>query len=629
MSPTKFIQNEKLRLMKKVIVIGLDGLEPRIVEPLLERGELPNLRRIQNAGGYSRIRTTYPAQTPVAWSTFSTGVNPGGHGIFDFLSRDPNTYLPYLSLTRYVQKNAFIPPKVVNNRRGVPVWDVLSERGIPSTIIRCPCTFPPEEIKGRMLAGLGVPDLRGGLGTSAFFTSAQGVKAEHAEKVIQVALDGGQIQTHLIGPRHPKGNVDLTFPITIHLNQQDRSITIHSEGDPRSLECRLGAWSDWLRIKFKSGLMAAVSGMVRFYLKTLDPVFELYASPINFDPAAPLFPISYPNDYAAEIQNRLGSFYTAGMAEDHDGLIYGRFDEAAFLDQCGIVLRERRRMMLAELNRFKEGLFYCLFDTPDRLQHMLWRFRDPAHPANLVNGYNKEYSGTIEEHYRSLDHLIEEVWKFVDDQTLFITLSDHGMNSFKRGLNLNTWLYENDFLALKNGYKPGEEENGDFFHNVDWSRTKAYALALGAIFLNLRGREANGIVRQDEAAGVKEDIITGLTGLVDEEKGQVAVRSVFSREQLYSGAYAGESGDLLVNHSPGYRVSWNTPLGGVPAGLFEDNTRRWGGDHVIDPSLIPGILFASQPIQRENPDLKDLAPTILAALGVPKHSLMEGNNLLA
>jgi predicted AlkP superfamily phosphohydrolase/phosphomutase len=314
------------------------------------------------------------------------------------------------------------------------------------------------------------------------------------------------------------------------------------------------------------------------------------------------------------------------MAEDHDGLIYGRFDEAAFLEQCSLVLRERRRMMLAELNRFKDGFFYCLFDTPDRLQHMLWRFRIPDHPANR-DSFSSEYKRAIEDHYLALDAIIGETWKFVDAQTLFLVLSDHGMNSFERGLNLNTWLFDNGFLVLKNGSKP-DDGNGDFFQNVDWGRTKAYALALGAIYLNLKGRESDGIVKPEDANDLKTSIVKGLTGLVDPHRGKVAVRSVYSREQIYRGPYAAESGDLLVNFSPGYRVSWNTPLGGIPRDQFEDNTRRWGGDHVIDPELIPGVFFSNCKFQSSRPRLVDMAPTILAALGVQKHPSMEGDNLI-
>jgi predicted AlkP superfamily phosphohydrolase/phosphomutase len=234
----------------------------------------------------------------------------------------------------------------------------------------------------------------------------------------------------------------------------------------------------------------------------------------------------------------------------------------------------------------------------------------------------------IEDHYRELDAIVGQVMQAADDQTLLIVLSDHGMNSFRRGLNLNTWLFENGFLALKNGGQPGEEQD-DFFRNVDWSRTRAYALGLGGIFVNLKGRETNGIVEPAEAPDLKRQLASGLTGLADAQRGQVAVRSVADRTQLYRGAYAAEAPDLLVNFAAGYRVSWGTPLGGVPAGLFEDNTRKWGGDHVVDPCLVPGVLFMNRPFGQEEAGLTDMAPTILGAFGLAKGPAMEGKNLLA
>ncbi len=614
--------------MKKVLVIGLDGLEPTIVETMLKAGELPNLARICAQGGYTRLGTTYPAQTPVAWSTFSTGTNPGGHGIFDFLSRDPLSYMPVFGLNRYEQKNAFVLPKVVNRRRGVPFWELLSAAGIPSTIIRCPCTYPPDEIHGRMLAGVGVPDLRGGLGTSTYYTTRSNVAAAHSEKVVTTEItDDGTIATRIIGPRNPKTGTDITCELTIRLNPDAGKITLHSAGFPDTMEIGVGQWSDWLKVKFKVGLFQSVKGMVRFYLRQIVPEFQLYASPVNFTPEAPLFPISSPAGYADEIQNRLGTFYTTGMPEDHDGLINERFDEAAFLDQCEMVLREREKMMLYELERFQAGFFFCLFDTPDRLQHMFWRFREQDHPANH-NGHTPELAHVIPDHYRALDTIIGKALAFTDDETLFIALSDHGMSSFRRGLNLNTWLLDNGFLALKNGAKPGSQENGDFFRNVDWGRTQAYALGLAGIFLNLSGREAAGIVGQDNATAVKTAIGKTLTGLRDPQNGQVAVRSVLPGEQVYSGPYAGEAPDLLVNFSAGYRVSWETPLGGIPAMQFEDNIKKWGGDHVIDPALVPGVLFLNQPLNRAGAKLTDLAPTVLAALGVPATPAMEGESLL-
>jgi len=595
---------------------------------MLNAGLLPNLARLREQGGYARVRTTYSAQTPVAWSTFATGTNPGGHGIYDFVHRDPKTYFPTLSLSRYEQKSAFLPPKAVNMRRGTPVWELLAKAGIPSIILRCPCTYPPDEMRGRMLAGVGVPDLRGGLGTSTFYSTADNVKAQESENVVQVRIEGADtIKTYLIGPRNPKTRMDIQFDITLCLDATARKVVLRSEGQPKTLEIREGQWSDWLKVKFKVGPLVSVRGMVRFFLVRMAPVFELYASPVNFDPEAPLFPISSPPEYAKELEARLGTYYTTGMVEDHGGLNNGRFDEIAYLEQCDGVMRERERMMLYELERMQEGLFFCLYDTPDRLQHMFWRFREPEHPANRGDK-TSEMRHVIEDHYRACDAVVGKAMQFADEQTLFMVLSDHGMSSFQRGLHLNTWLYDNGFLALQPGIKPGDEA-GDFFRRVDWSRTKAYALGLGSIYLNLKGREGQGIVEPGEAEAVKAAIVKGLTGLVDYERGKVAVRSVFTREQVYSGPYAHESPDLLVNFAEGYRVSWGTPLGGVPAGLFDSNVKKWSGDHTIDPLLVPGVLFINRPFRAEEVGLVDLAPTILQALGVPKGPAMEGRSLLS
>jgi len=613
--------------MKKVIVIGLDGFEPKIVDALLEAGELPHLARLRAQGGYSRVQTTCPAQTPVAWSTFATGVNPGGHGIFDFIRRDPKSYLPDLALNRYEQKNAYLPPKAVNLRRGKPLWELLSEAGISSTILRCPCCYPPDNIRGRILAGMGVPDLRGGLGTSTFYTSAGGVVARESEQVIGVRPDtDGAIRTHLIGPRNPKTRSDFQCEITIHPERASKRAVIRSEGQPRVLEVREREWSDWLKVKFKTGLLQSVKGVVRFHLAQTDPIFELYASPINFDPDWPLYPISSPPEYAAELERELGVFYTTGMVEDHGGLSNGRFDESAYLAQCEGVLKERERMMIYELDRLNEGFFFCLFDTPDRLQHMFWRFGEEGHPANH-HGVEPHLKRVIAEHYRACDAVVGRAMEYADDETLFITLSDHGMNSFQRGVNLNTWLHDQGLLAFRPGVAPGEEA-GDFFRGVDWSRTKAYALGLGGIYLNLKGREEQGIVEAGEAESLKDGIAASLSGLVDPARAKVATSSVVTREQVYSGPYAGESPDLLVNFASGYRVSWETALGGSPAGQFADNTKKWGGDHIIDPLLAPGALLMNRPFRGEGARLLDMAPTILQALGLPKWRTMEGNSLL-
>jgi predicted AlkP superfamily phosphohydrolase/phosphomutase len=640
-------------LRKKAIVIGLDGLEPTIVEAMLQRGELPNLARIRQSGSYSRLRTTCPAQTPVAWSSFATGTNPGGHGIFDFISRDPATYIPDAALSRFERpKSAFAPPRVVNQRKGTPFWQTLSQAGVPSVVLRCPCTFPPDEINGRMISGVGVPDIRGAQNKGTFYTQDQKAKAQESEQVVMLPA-GTQFKTQVIGPRNTKQSPPgyATCEIRVQANASSQSLVIETGGTPSHIEVPVGAWSEWVRFKFKLSMLQSVTGIARIYVRQIEPYFEFYVSAVNFDPAAPLFPVSAPPAYAKDIAGQIGLFSTLGMAEDHNGLNNGRFDEKAYLDQCELVIQERERLMRYELSRFNEGFFFLLYDTPDRVQHMLWRFRDREHP-----GYEpdlaRDYSTLVEQHYARCDKLLEPVFDYVDENTLFIALSDHGFNTFRRAFDTNTWLWQNGLLALKDGKKPSEDI-GDGAAAIDWSRTYAYAVGLGGIYLNFKGREREGILEEGtEADRVRNAIASGLSGLVDSATQREGIRSVSRREDIYSGPYAANAPDLLVNFRPGFRVSWQSAVGGFANSLIEDNKRKWSGDHIIDPEAVPGILLmnhgpavararapvlppsgralsaGSVPPSESLPSIIDLAPTILNHLGVPVPEIMEGTALL-
>ncbi len=621
-------------MRKKAIVIGLDGLEPAIVDDMLARGELPNLARIRESGSYSRLKTTYPAQTPVAWSSFATGTNPGGHGIFDFISRDPVTYLPDAALSRFERpKSILAAPQVVNQRQGVPLWQPLSQAGVTSVVLRCPCTFPPDELNGRMLAGVGVPDLRGSQNKGTFYTQDRNVQARESEQV--VILDSGfDLKTHVIGPRNTRQSPpsDTTCEIRVQMKKEPRCLVIETGGTPARIEVAEKSWSEWVRFKFKFSMLQSVTGIARFYVRQLgvgqtDPQVEFYVSAVNFDPAAPLFPVSSPANYAKDLAGQIGLFSTLGMAEDHNGLNNGRLDEAAYLAQCELVLEERERLMRFELDRFTEGFFFLLYDTPDRVQHMLWRFRDPEHP-----GYEpdlaRDFSTLIEQHYARCDRLLAAIFDKVDENTLFVVLSDHGFNTFRRAFDTNSWLWQNGLLALKDGCKPGEDL-GEGFATVDWSRTYAYAVGLGGIYLNFKDRERQGILEEGtEAERVRSAIQSGLSGIPDTETQRAAIRSVLRREELYSGPYAASAPDLLVNFCPGFRVSWQSAVGGFSNSLIENNTRRWSGDHIVDPDAVPGILFANRKLKHNHASIIDLAPTILNHLGVPVPQSMEGTSLI-
>jgi len=593
---------------------------------MLDAGELPSLARMRDRGGFSTVATTSPAQTPVAWSSFATGTNPGGHGIFDFLRRDPATYRLDIAFNRYEPAGAFRPPRAINSRRGTPVWEILADRGIDSTILRCPATYPPDPRAGRMLSGMGVPDLRGGFGTTTLYTSCDRTQAQEGERVVVVG-DGsdGPIVSKIMGPLHSRDRSELASPFTIELDPVARTGTIRADGAPTGLVIAEGTWSDWLPVSFKLGMFQTVRGIVRFYLAKVSPTFELYASPVNFDPASPAFPISHPPEFASDLARDLGLFHTTGMVEDHGGLNNGRIDETAYLDQCDLAWREREAMLLHSLDTFESGLLYCLFDTPDRVQHMFWRYRDPLHP---LHENDPDMVRMIEDQYRRSDTMVGHALEAADDETLIVALSDHGFGPYRRAVHLNTWLLEKGLLNLKPGFEPGDA-SGDMLRGVDWSRTRAYSVGLGGLYLNLRGRESEGIVDEGEADRLKAQIARALNGLLDPVDGTRAIRDVKSSEEVYSGPFVAEAPDLLVHFAEGYRASSKTSMGGVASSVFEDNRKKWSGDHIIDPALVPGVLLMDRPFQGQSARLEDLAPTILEAMGVPKGPAMEGRSLLS
>ncbi|HYR42480.1 MAG TPA: alkaline phosphatase family protein, partial [Terriglobia bacterium] len=551
------------------------------------------------------------------------------HGIFDFICRDPKTYLPDVALTLFERpKNLLAQPRIVNRRSGVPLWQTLSAAGIPSTVLRCPCTFPPETLQGRMLAGVGVPDVRGSQSKGTFYTQDTTAVAQENEQLI--FLDSGdEIATRVIGPRNTKASplADTSCEVRVQVDKAACKLVIHIGGSPAKIEVTEKSWSEWARFKFKFSMLQSVTGIARFYVRQLEPHLEFYLSAVNFDPSAPMFPVSAPADYARELADKVGLFSTLGMAEDHNGLNNGRLDEAAYLQQCELVLGERERTMRFELDRFSEGFFFTLFDTPDRVQHMLWRFRDREHPG-FEPDLSPELATRIEEHYRRCDALLSVVLDKTDENTLLIVLSDHGFGTFRRTFDTNTWLWQNGLLALKDNRKPGEDL-GDGFAAVDWSKTYAYAVGLGGIYLNFKGRESIGILEEgSEAERVRRAIQTGLADFPDAHTQRAAIRSVSRREELYSGAFVENSPDLLVNFNRGFRVSWQSAVGGFATSVMEDNMRRWSGDHIVDPESVPGILFMNRAALHDAARIIDLAPTVLHYLGVTVPRSMEGASLL-
>ena len=621
--------------INRLIVIGLDGMDPVLVDKYMAKRKLPHLAKLADKGSYHKLETTIPSISPVAWSSFMTGCHPAKHNIFDFLSRDPNTYLPDLSSAHIGSPKRVLPlgkyniplskPEIKGMRKSIPFWKILGDNGIFSTILRIPVTFPPEKFRGHLLSGMCAPDLKGSQGTFSFYTSdKEKIIDREGGMNIPVTIDGDRIETYISGPENTmlKNPEEMKLPLSITIDKDKKEALLEVSG--QTIKLKEKTFSDWIKITFKPGLWIKIRAICRFYINRMDQTFEMYITPLNIDPEKPALPISQPFIYSVYLAKLLGSFITLGEANDTWALNEGILSEEAFLKLSYFNHQEWEDMLFNALDKTKKGAVVSWFETTDSIQHMFYRYLDEKHPALHTDQANMGPE-VMEQMYAKMDDLVGKVLEKLGKKDILIIMSDHGIKSFRRGINMNSWLYRNGYLSLKEGKKQSEE----WFKDVDWEKTKAYGLGLGGIYLNIKNRESQGTVaRGDEAKALKKDIIAKLNGLKDEENGQTAINTVFDRDDLPQGPYKENCPDMIVGYNEGYRVSWDSVTGKVNDTLFEDNTKAWSGDHCIDPRIVPGIFFCNHKINTESPAIIDIAPTILNLFGMKIPNHMDGRNLI-
>ncbi|MDD8027828.1 MAG: alkaline phosphatase family protein, partial [Acidobacteriota bacterium] len=626
----------KNSLVDQVVVVGLDGLSPELAEKWMAEGKLPQFSKLKAEGYYGRLRTTTPAISPVAWSSFMTGANPSKHNIYDFLSRDPRTYLPDLSSARIGPPKRTLKlgryriplskPVIQGLRRSVPFWKILGENGILSTVLRVPLTFPAEKFKGHLLSGMCAPDLKGSQGTFAFYTSDPAKAGKREGGVFfPVEVRDGRIETFLSGPENTMlaKPAEIRLPLRIRIDRAKDAAEVRVSG--RKLKFKRGEFSPWVPLTFKAGMGIKIRGIAKFLVSQIEPHFEMYVTPLNIDPAKPALPISHPFIYSVYLAKLLGSFITLGEANDTWALNEGALSERDFLTLTYANHAEWEAMFFNALAKTRRGFAACVFETTDSLSHMFWRYLDPGHPA-LKAGPAESSARVMEDLFVRMDEMIGRVQAAMSPRGALFIMSDHGFQSFRRGVNLNTWLQRNGYLALKEGAAGTEE----WFKGVDWSRTKAYALGLGGVYVNQKGREAQGIVAPGaEAAALRRELQTKLNRLRDEETGGTAINRVYDRDEIYAGPYKDNAPDLIIGYNTGYRASWESVTGVVTPAVFADNTKCWSGDHCIDPACVPGVLFSNLKLNASSPSIMDVAPTVLELFGLPAPAHMDGRSLLA
>jgi predicted AlkP superfamily phosphohydrolase/phosphomutase len=681
---------------RRVVILCFDGVDAALVEKQMAAGKLPHLAALKAKGGFTPLLPPIPAQTPVSWSSFSTGLDPGSTRIFDFLKRDPKTLTPTFAIAEETEKpfllggangavagavvflivallpqvfarragraaflvagialavGAFVivrrdvpekQPVAINNRQGQTLWQTLGAAGKKAVVIRMPVTFPPDQFAdGELLSGLGVPDLSGRIGRPSFYTSdpffAPKGGNDFSIELVRLDSNEGTIATKITGPPakyfgKPQAWLDATLRLTV---DSDRGgLTIETSG--ARLHLRNGEWSDWVRLSFPANALVTLHGMAKFHLLASAPEIGLYLSPVNFDPRAlpPGFAITSPAAFARSLVSSAGLFKTMGWAIDTWSIQSGTIDEKTFLEDVEQTVASERKILDTVLADKSVDCAVQYFEFPDRVSHIFWRFRDPQHPA-----YNaalaRTYGDAVEKSYDTMDAIVGQAQEKLTPSDILLVASDHGFATWRRSVNYDTWLVQNGYLGLKGeAQRKNLDElfsHGTFWDSVDWSRTRAYAMGLGEIYINVAGREKQGIVAPGaEYERVRNEIIERLSTLTDAKSGARAVSRVVRREEAYKRFDPNLIPDLFVLNTAGFRVSWQSSLGVPTPDLFEDNTDVWSGDHCsVDPELVRGIFFSSIPLHGKGvPSILDVEPSVLALFGVAPGEQKDGTAFL-
>jgi predicted AlkP superfamily phosphohydrolase/phosphomutase len=654
---------------QKMVVLGFDGMDPDLVAQWMKEGKLPNLKRLVEQGGLYPLATTHSAESPTAWASFATGVNPGKHNIYDFLVRDTSTYLPDLGMVRREPAKFlfnYVPiakPRLESTRGGTSFWVTAGRSGVRSSVLTVPVTFPPEEVpNGELLSGLPLPDIRGTMGTFYYFaTDLSRYEEGNTEfggilkRLLMDPQEPNVARSELIGPPNPivKGKIqairkksptpgeedkraiaelepheDVRLPMTVRWNRTARTATVEIAGESLLLEP--GKWSRWIDLEFRINFLVRIHGMAQMLLMNADNELQLYVSPVNWKPDDPPAPMSYPESFAGDVFERVGYYRTLGWAEATWPLNEGRMDEQTFMDDLYRAFDDRAQVILNRIDARDWDVLVGVIESTDRVQHMMWRLIDPKHPM-YDGALAAKFGDSILRVYRRADDFVGEVLKRLEPGTPVLVVSDHGFHSWRKAVNLNTWLVQQGYMVL-HGQQPGDKKlddlfgGGEFWENVDWSRTRAYAMGIGQIYFNLRGREAKGVVSPGaEAKQLADELSARLLTMKDPEDGSPIIRAVYKRDDIYSGEFLANASELQVGMEEGYRVSWQTTLGGSPPGIVYANMKKWSADHGgYDFATTAGVLITNRRPSSETPSIMDIAPTVLKYFGIPIPGDMDG-----
>ena len=628
-------------LAKKMLVLGFDGMDPGIVKRLMGQGQLPNMQRLSGQGVFTMMRSTIPPQSPVAWGSFISGADPGVFGIFDFIHRNPDNYTPFFSQSEIQPSSMLVklgqyqiplkPGKVVLKREGRAFWDYMEDRGIPATVLKLPTNYPPSASSQRTLSGMGTPDIQGTYGIYSLYTSDENESQSDRtpNNVYYAYIDENNIMEGQIeGPKNYliKEGENVVVPFKVYVDNRHKTARIDIQGQEILIAEK--EYSDWVEIKFSLiSNLASITGMVKFYLMEMGEKFRLYISPTHVSPREPAVPICTPSGYSRELVDHVGLFHTIGLPADTKALSQGTFSMENFITQSQSVFAESCRMFDFELQRFSrqnDGLFFFYFSSLDQWQHMFWALNDKQHPYYHPEE-SRKFAYITDELYRKFDRILGKALKNINPGIPVLVMSDHGFGPFRRGVNVNTWLVKEGYLKLSTS---DISEEVSILENANWPASKAYALGLNGLYLNLKGREKEGLVSSVERRKLLEEIKGKLETLADPKNGQKVISCAYISEDNFSKNFLQRAPDIILGFDRGYRISDKSALGSLSQEVVSDNMNWWSGDHCVDPKKVPATFIANFKIQRQVPDMQDIAPTILKYFGIATPAQMTGKALI-
>jgi predicted AlkP superfamily phosphohydrolase/phosphomutase len=570
----------------QILILGFDAFDPERFERLSGEGKLPNLTRYADLGGYAPLEVAAPPQTEVSWTSIATGLDPGGHGIFDFVHRDPATYTPYVSLLPVQRKlfgTQFVPPFKTRT-----IFEEVAQDGFPATALWWPATFParPDALT-RTIPGLGTPDIQGRVGVGTLFSTDTDL-SKPKTPVKALARKGQDRYTgSLSGPviRKRKGVQESAIDLELDLCDDDSAYLMIGK---QKIALTVAKWSPVLELSFRVGRFMSVRALTRVILTQVHPDIMLYTLPLQVHPLHTPWHYATPRPFVKQTWNECGPFLTLGWPQDTTALEEGCITDQQFLNLCESIMDARWAVLRFHLQRFREGMLASIFDSMDRVQHMFWRDRPDI----------------VDEWYVKLDALVGEAVRVLAEpapgETKLFVLSDHGFSDFDYKVHLNRWLIDNGHLVVS------EESEYGSLSDIDWSQSQAYAVGLNSLYLNLAGREGKGRVSPDRRGPVLDQIREGLSQWHGPD-GRRVVRRTWLAEEAFAGPFTPNAPDLVIGYSPGYRASADTGLGKWDRGSLERNHDHWGADHCIDPQAVPGVLVTNQSLgSSPHPSYRDI-----------------------